>query len=128
MERKELMIGNYVIYDGQVYRVTMIGQTSVMIENDTYATEAVYEDLVPILVTPEILLSNGFTDVESNLDFGMYHYYPGEGNVIEDYDLHIGYYDGKYSVRYRDDSKYGILFVHELQNVFNVFGVKREII
>lgn len=29
MERKDLMIGDYVIYDGQVYRVTMIGQTSV---------------------------------------------------------------------------------------------------
>ena len=122
------MIGNYVIYDGLTYRVTMIGQTGVMIENDVYALEAVYEDLVPISVTPEILLSNGFTDVESNSDFGMYHYYPGHGNVIEDYDLHIGYYEGKYSITYRDDNKYGILFVHELQNVFNVFDVKREII
>lgn len=117
MKATELMIGDWVMYDGTTLKVSEIYDAGIYArglmgnENRGYP----FEHLEPILLTPEILEKNGCALDEID---GSYRY--------PDLGLLIG---GRYA-------PFGCLisnvyvelnYVHELQHALRLCGIKKEI-
>lgn len=114
MKAKQLMLGNYALYNGLTVRVRNI-HDNVFLDGGDESVEVVYDDgvvvlvdpcsLEPIPLTPEILEKNGF-----KAELG-----PGGRFVLEINGLCV-------TVQFS-----AIDYVHELQNALLLCGIEKEI-
>lgn len=114
MKAKQLMLGNYALYNGLTVRVRNI-HDNVFLDGGDESVEVVYNDgvvvlvdpcsLEPILLTPEILGKNGI-----EFSVGPGGLYQG---AISGVNCHIEFNIIKY--------------VHELQNALSLCGIEKEI-
>lgn len=133
MEAKELQIGDYVNYRGQIIKVTSLNDKggSNEVGWGIYEELCVYATLVkPISITPEILEKNGFVKCEpQGYDLyikdkegaGLYRiFWQGEDY---NYYLEVAAYVGDYG----EFNKTNIKYVHQLQQVLRFCGIEKEI-
>jgi len=112
MKAKQLMLGNYALYNGLVVRVRNI-HDNVFLDGEDESVEVVYDDgvvvlvdpcsLEPIPLTPEILEKNGFS--RNGLDIAIFDRKGGDDFV----------------------GAANLEFVHELQNALRLCGIEYEI-
>ena len=113
MKATDLMVGDWVtLFDKYPARVDCIGGTEVyLLDDDGVHWHVPYSFIKPIPITPEILLKNGFKDIdkEENCDgYDIYWSNGDDGYSINTQDLHLH-------------------FVHELQHLLKVVGIEKEI-
>ena len=130
MKATDLMIGDWVMSDNELLKVSDILRYRI------YAHDAVgyypIEDLEPILLTGEILKSNGFelvsdSDRVTKAFIDLYDLW--ECEIISQQTLRL-FYDRNskdYRLQAFGDNISNIYFVHELQHAMRVCGVKKEI-
>ena len=130
MKIEEFMIGNIVLYDGKPAVVGCISDYDIKIDlfregEDVPCAELWQEDLddcEPMPLTAEILNKNGFYRIGPDLylDEKGYHIVLNPKDPAdcykEDYWLTIGI------------MTINIKYVHQLQNIFHVIGLDKEII
>lgn len=126
MKANELMIGDWLLYNNMPYRVIQVDG----IARDGFMLENGMEDCgEPIPLTSEILEKNGFGYTES--DGHIKHFYLGERCFCKDMKLHIGTDldkgNGVFWLNYFGNSLWRILYVHELQHAFRLFGIEMEV-
>ena len=130
MKATDLMIGDWVMSDNELLKVSDILRYRI------YANDAVeyypIENLEPILLTGEILKSNGFElvpDSERVTKAFRDLYDLWECEIISQQTLRL-FYDRNskdYRLQAFGDNISNIYFVHELQHAMRVCGVKKEI-
>lgn len=130
MKATDLMIGDWVMSDNELLKVSDILRYRI------YAYDAVeyypIENLEPILLTGEILKSNGFElvpDSERVTKAFIDLYDLWECEIISQQTLRL-FYDRNskdYRLQAFGDNISNIYFVHELQHAMRVCGVKKEI-
>ena len=130
MKATELMVGDWVMSDNELLKVSDILRYRI------YAYDAVeyypIENLEPILLTGEILKSNGFEfvpDSERVTKAFIDLYDLWECEIISQQTLRL-FYDRNskdYRLQAFGDNISNIYFVHELQHAMRVCGVKKEI-
>ena len=130
MKATDLMIGDWVMSDNELLKVSDILRYRI------YAYDAVeyypIENLEPILLTGDILKSNGFELVPDServtKDFiDLYDLW--ECEIISQQTLRL-FYDRNskdYRLQAFGDNISNIYFVHELQHAMRVCGVRKEI-
>lgn len=143
MKAKQLMLGNYALYNGLAVRIHNI-HDNVFLDGGDESVEVVYDDgvvvlvdpcsLDPIPITPEILENNGFKKKHPTqhfceiviggfritVQFGYGNkidyvriYETPNDNYIPETNIHI----------YHPKIKY----IHELQNFINLCAIEKEI-
>ncbi len=121
MKPTELMIGDYVLYNGEVFRIKEIGEGLVRIVNSK-GQELIceFDEIEPIPLTPEILEKNGFEKDEFSLFM-----YPLIDGVVR-FDEHQY---GLYCNILRPFSRYDAVcnYFHQLQHAFKLCGIDKEI-
>lgn len=124
-ELKRLMVDDWVYntHNRQNEQVQQILELGVMLDyNDIYSAD----DIEPVKLTPEILERNGFTN------YGESWYIPTKND--EDIHIMIGFHRREnvidvwqnLKVSYRKTTV-NKLYVHQLQQVLRICGVKKEI-
>lgn len=127
LTEKELMIGDWVRVKRtqKIVKVKEVKQICIYTENNGYE----YNEIEPIPPTPEILEKNGFTEIKGayptfKIDINGYLIkvtFPKEnketnkGNPFLVIDSRPSYYSSE------------CLYVHELQHVLKLLGIKKEI-
>ena len=127
MEANELMIGDWVIhpYYKHPSKIVYFNGSRVRVEYE----EVEAESLRPIPLTPEILEKNGFTEIKGaypTFQIDIYGYlikvkFPKENKETNNenpflvIDSRPSYYSSE------------CLYVHELQHVLKLLGIKKEI-
>ena len=137
MNANELMIHNYVSFEGHPVCITKIGLTGIegyLYKNDTlYDVKLKHEDIEPIPITEELLLKNGFNkEVESFFGEAISLPYYRLTLSEEVYVLAFFYKDGEFRNKYcvRNKNKLynaDISHLHQLQNLCNIAGVELEL-
>lgn len=116
MKATELMIGNYVKYTTPPYiQVASLTRKKIGYHREKFENRLYYvrlSEVTPIPLTDELLKKNGI-----EYQFGMPWYQGGA--------------DGEFQFRYMSDDiknevKITIRYVHELQNVLALCGVKKH--
>ena len=130
MKATELMVGDWVMSDNELLKVSDILRYRI------YAYDAVeyypIENLEPILLTGEILKSNGFEfvpDSERVTKAFIDLYDLWECEIISQQTLRL-FYDRNskdYRLQAFGDNISNIYFVHELQHAMRFCGVEKEI-
>lgn len=131
MIQEELMIGDWVLLDGEPYQIRQLGIYGVNRDGEDYPAVCVGKPkgigliiernkIEPIPLTPEILEKNGFRK-ESYIEVvgGLDTYYLGEEiGSFRIHRLQKGYY------------QFGLAkinFVHQLQHALKLCGIYKEI-
>ena len=125
---KNLMIGDWVLHDGEPYQIRQMGIYVVDRDGEDYPAVCVGKpigiglivernEIQPIPLTPEILEKNGFVwnaipFVLSWEGFGIVLYEGGNG-----YKMNCG-----------ANVSCNVDYVHQLQHIFNFCGIEKEII
>lgn len=130
MKATELMIGDWVMLDNEPLQVSDILSYSICANNTFgyYRTD----DLEPILLTGEILKSNGF-ELISNSDratkafIDLYDVW-GCKTMFQSFTLFYNRYSKDYRLHAFRDNISNIVYVHELQHAMRVCGVRKEIV
>ena len=115
MKVKDLMIGDYLKWNGEPYRVIQV--TGVI--GDSFMLENGMDDVgEPIPLTPEILEEIGF-EKEYGAAWNIYRHTAKKWFVLckkeFGFTLHIA------------ESEFRIDYIHELQNFLRLCGVEKEI-
>ena len=128
MKATDLMIGDWVVYNGDVEYIDPIRIEGMDIATDMLITsdreDVGFDGVEPIPLTTEILEKNGF--VKDEKDDNWYYW---NWSVIDDC---ISYY--KETSKVRIFSVSGLTFVkilqyvHELQHALRLFEIKKEIV
>lgn len=131
MKAKELMLGDWVFYNGKPTQITGIMPNEVYVSVSENTVDV--GDIKSISLTDEILEKNGFGFKEydkvwmkDGYDI-LRHYYLGEPCYCSNMNLHIGNMRETYWVNYHDQTVYRVRCVHELQHAFNLFGIELEL-
>lgn len=130
MKAKQLMLGNYALYNGLAVRVRNI-HDNVFLDGGDESVEVVYDDGVVVLVDPCSLEPIPITQdfLEKNFEKKTFF------GIFDDYfDLTIREYsDSLYVVDYHccemslPDQHVTVCFVHELQHFMNHCAIEKEI-
>lgn len=135
MEKKNLMIGDWVVCDNTPYQIAEIGgMVCLSFERELFAA---LEDIQPIPLTPEILEKNGIV-----FDYTI-KLYDDYGNLyeIKGYALHgTTKWGDDYLLQYDEDkglhisteiygeiTLHNINFIHQLQHALRLCGIEKEI-
>lgn len=122
---KELMIGDYVYIIDDFNDTEKICKICALKDNEV---EQIWkhtndnnwlqiEEAYPIPLTTEILLNNGFENIsEVNYDFTC---------IYNEYC--ISYFPRRYKLMI-NNINYDCQYVHQMQNIFNILGIDKEII
>ena len=127
MKATELMIGDWVLCDGEHYQIAEIGgMVCIDAEEKLYAF---LEDIEPIPLTPEILEKNGF----EKLGYDGWEYKLEKDNklmysVLWRCDYPNALRISSYSQVYGDFNSFHIDNVHELQHALKLCGTENEIV
>ena len=133
MKANELMVGDYVLYDGLILEVGGLTDYDIKIDllkgNEIYAQfwDEDMDNIQGIPITPEILEKNGF------INYGETWYVPADtdGNhIMVGFHRHETIFEiyKKHIFSFRKDYEPGEAFVHELQHALRLCGIDKEII
>ena len=141
MRAEELMIGDWVMWKnrkvqiarvgGIVYSFGHIDVTLAYCNDDKILETHDIKSISPILLTPEILEKNGFTNCETTeltRELGNELWYPGEDNYISDPDLMINLGKHSFLVRFAGSIVWNLHYVHELQHFLRLVDYDKEIV
>ena len=109
MKASELRLGNLVIHDSKVKKVTTIGEKAVLLGKEMYAIPYDYIVLDPIPLTPEWLERAGFRKLKSNIPNRIIY---EKGRFI------FAQIKGKGQLSFSGAKINDIDYVHELQNLW----------
>lgn len=128
MEATELMIGDWVLHDGEPYKIRQLGIYGTTRDGDDYPAVCVgkpkgigliaeISEITPIPLTAEILEKNGFEEcrIKEIEYFGW--------RLNEDFSLELNAVD---TLTWNDDV--AIHYVHQLQHALRLCGIDKEII
>ena len=121
-DNRELMVGDYVLYEGKAIRITQIND-----EGDCWTEKNPFtenEEVEPIKISKEILERNGFEPYEEDESLYLF---------PDDPSLCLKYYDEDvvrgFCVGHLGKHSYApfifIEYVHELQHILRLFGAAR---
>ena len=129
LKAKDLMIGDYLLWNGSPYRVTQVNSIDGGMSNCNFILENGVEDEgEPIPLTPEILEKIGF---EKRANYFVYDEDDGNSYIVL-YPKETNYTEGSYTYV---DIDWGCVSIrelpleslHELQHVLRLCGIKKEI-
>ena len=132
MEAKDLMIGDYVNYRGQIIKVTSLydkGDSNEVGWSDKESVWVNADNVVPILLTPEILEKNGWVYNDEDEKFFPETWVGGGLKLQGESDC--GYrivVTSDYDDEDTNNTPFVILYVHELQHALRLRKIKKEII
>ena len=127
MKATELMIGDWVNSDFGILQITEIFDDAV---RDNGGNDYEFDCIHPILLTSEILKSNGFELVaDSDRAKALVDIYDLWECKIISQTIYLHYYKKRkdYSIYSNNCIIEHIMYVHELQNAMRVCGVEKEI-
>lgn len=140
MNANELMIHNYVSFEGYPVYVTNIGLTYIeglLCKNGTlYDVKLKHEDVEPIPITEELLLKNGFTYSENRYCGRDLHIYTKKvyGRFLiectEGFSGDGQYLSNVYELERREERAHtlgNVKYLHQLQNLCNIAGVELQL-
>ena len=127
MEAKELMIGDWVWYDGQPYQIRRLGIFGENRDGESFPAVCVGKpigiglivernEIEPIPLTPEILEKNGFAF--NNLPIEQ---------CWQQYGLHLYLSGHGYAINCGENVSLRIDYVHQLQHALRLCGIENEI-
>lgn len=144
MEAKELMIGDWVLHEGEPYQIRQLGIYGVDRDGEDYPAVCVGKpkgiglivernEIEPIPITPEILEKNGFKvkEPESNFKYvttgrkyTIEFLFFGEAihGVSTVMDCEVVFSGGLDRIH-----KCNVKYVHELQHALKLCGIEKEI-
>ena len=120
-DNRELMVGDYVLYEGEHTRITQINDCGDCWTEKNHFTEN--EGVEPIKISKEMLERNGFEPYDE--DESLY-LFPGDPSLCvkcyhdDDYGFCIGHL-----IKNSFAPFIFIDYVHELQHILHLFGVTR---
>ena len=121
-DNRELMVGDYVLYEGKATRITQIND-----EGDCWTEKNPFtenEEVKPIKISKDVLERNGFEPYEE--DESLYLFPPDSSLCIRCYieDDVYGFCVG-HLIKHSFAPFIFIDYVHELQHILHLFGVIR---
>lgn len=149
MEAKELMIGDWVLHNGEPYQIRQLGIYGVDRDGEDYPAVCVGKpkgiglivernEIEPIPLTPDILEKNGW--VRTKYCYGRdcmeIH---GADKLTEGVDNALSMarwsIDKNYQYHFLDlymwkgsVMQHNVHYVHQLQHAFRIFGIEKEIV
>lgn len=122
MEKKDLMIGDWVLCDNAPYQIAEIGgMVCIEAEQELFAS---LEDIEPIPLTAEILEKNGFRNIGGHWYDDAADYYELEVEAYSDSIWRVIYHNTEFNI---GDERVFVGHIHELQHALRLFGIKKEI-
>lgn len=130
MKPEQLMIGDYIMFNKDIYKIEEISKKgwAHITYNDengcrvSLSTDYILGELTPVPLTDEILKKNGF-DYENNV-----------GDVLEYYNYEIIYNTWEHELRILENREqilkiktFDKMCVHELQHALRLCGIDKEI-
>lgn len=130
MKPEQLMIGDYIMFNKDIYKIEEISKKgwAHIIYNDgsecrvALSSDYILDELTPVPITDEILKKNGF-DYENNV-----------GDVLEYYNYEIIYNTWDHELRILENREqilkiktFDKMCVHELQHALRLCGIDKEI-
>lgn len=118
----ELMVGDYVLYEGEPTRITQINN-----EGDCWTEKNSFTEndgVNPIKISKEILESNGFEPYDEDESLYLFPTDPSLCLKYYDEDVVRGFCVG-HLVKHFYTPFIFIEYVHELQHILRLFGVTR---
>ena len=137
---KSLMIGDWVLYEGEPYQIRRLGIYGMDRDGESYPAVCIGKptgiglivkrnEIEPIQLSPEILEKNGW--VYNNKDEKFFpQTWVGGGLMLRDTD-NCGYcivVTSDYDDEDTNDTPFIVLYVHELQHALKLCRIKKEII
>ena len=142
MDAKDLMIGDWVLHDGEPYQIRQLGICGVNRDGEDCPAVCVGKpkgigliiernEIEPIPFTPEILERNGFVKYNEVSDTPPYDK-DEEGNMYYSYKGEQKFWgwwqpNNIYFIPVNAMVDLEIKFVHELQHALRLFGINKEI-
>lgn len=125
MKISDLSVGDWVMVDGEDWKVSAINETSVGLRVDSDYAVAEISECDGILLTPEILEKNGFEKRNT------YTWYNPKMRCTA-YRFGSKYWDVRVTYRARDYRPTrinieNVVHIHELQHALRLAGVEKEI-
>ena len=127
MKANELMIGDWVLFSGELKRVKSIvvsdnGVERIYVFGNTCQVSTINAYIQPIPLTPEILKKNGweYNNYNNETEYEEEYYVDENG-----FDIHI---NGKnFEVRCIDAVNIQLKYLHELQHALKLCGIEKTI-
>ena len=117
-DNRELMVGDYVMYEGEATRITQINDCGDCWTEKNPFTEN--EGVEPIKISKEILERNGFEPYDEDEKLYLF---PGDPSLCIKCDIY-GFCVG-HLIKNSFAPFIFIDYVHELQHILHLFGVTR---
>ena len=117
-DNRELMVGDYVLYEGEVTRITQIND-----EGDCWTEKNPFtenEEVKSIKISKDILERNGFEPYEEDEKLYLF---PGDPSLCIKCDVY-GFGVG-HLIKHSFAPFIFIDYVHELQHILHLFGADR---
>ena len=123
MEAKDLMIDDWVACEGKNGKVKELREHKLSLKTENSVMIVYYNNVEPIPITSEILEKNGFVtnrygEIELNDELGT-----SETNIV----LEPTYSEEYYWWRINNNLIVKIKYVHELQHILKLVGIKKEV-
>jgi hypothetical protein len=141
MKPEELMIGDWVMYEGHSYQIRQLGIYGEDRDGNDYPAVCIGKpqgigliversEISPIPITPEILEKNGFVIKKKWAQFGNF----GDSPLImwhfED-DKFLHNYKHELEIHQNDTGKVHVTvpceYIHQLQQIMRICGINKEI-
>lgn len=123
MKANELMIGDWVVYNGDVEYTNPIKIEGMDIATDMLITsdreDVGFKGVEPIPLTAEILEKNGFMKLKANFTPNWYWYVLTQNCFLEDRLKDAFHFNGSNILKFK--------FVHELQHALKLCGIEKDI-
>jgi hypothetical protein len=135
MKINELMIGDWV-YNKHHKKNIQIQPYDFFVHghgnNGTFAVSSTIvsgRDLVPIPLTEEILVKNGFKKQEDVNEWSYYKSKDGKGQYMILWSMDYNYLEiGSYTEEFGEFNRLGVMrYVHQLQHALRLCGIDKEI-
>lgn len=128
MKSNELMIGDWVLFNGNSKKVTSLlvtdlGIDQIYVFGKSCQVATINEYIEPIPLTAEILEKNGWKYENYANEYST------EGEeyfVYEDFDIYINN-DGKFQITSMDTININLDYVHQLQHALKLCGINKTI-
>ena len=121
MTHTDLQIGDYVYHKDKIVKVDILtpSDLNLAVADEDGSDDALYKDIKPIPITPEILAMNGFKyRIEDDLVFWV-----NDSRYIE-----YNSFNNSFIILGESSTFYGICnYVHELQHALRLCKIDKEV-
>ena len=124
MEKKDLMIGDWVLLTDGPARVISIAQDGIYFEDKFGEGICSFDKIQPIPLTAEILEKNGFRNIGGHWYDDAADYYELEIEAYSDSIWRVIYHNTESNI---GDERVFVSHIHELQHTLRLFGIEKEI-